>query len=146
MPAQGGVKFVLQTPATQAVANGVSAPQDSDYSTAGGFQSNSMDFTVSLIDVTEKGSDENRTILNERGIKSTSISGEGFLENTQLAKDLETNLFNQKLRWFRMVRDDGATFTGLFKITAYNLSGSYDDALNFSFTLESSGEVVVDHT
>ena len=141
----GGVKLLLQSPTDEAIASGVNAPQDTDYSTLGGFQSNNFDAAVTIIEVTDKGSSENREILNERGIKTVTIGGEGFLEDTAIARALETNFFNQKLRWFRLVRDDGTKISGQFKLATYSFAGSHDGAVTMTISLESSGETVLDH-
>lgn len=139
-----GYSFLVQSPLTEAVANGlVNTPLDSDFQDLGSSRSDSADFSATTIDATTKGDSQNMTLLNERGVKSTSISMEGVLEDIDIAKNLELNWANQKLRWFRLKREDGVTFTGKFKIESYSLSGSHDGSLDFSMTLASSGEVVI---
>lgn len=138
-----GRSFLLKTPLDSTIANGQARPSSSVFETVGGFQSNNFDLSASLIDITTKLS-ENRTILNERGIVMISTSGEGFVDDTNVQRNLEVNALNQKLRWFSLERDDGRVFTARFKLTALNFSGSYDDALAFNSTLESSGTIYID--
>lgn len=137
-----GYSFVVQSPLTEAIANGLAnTPQDSDFLDLGSSRSDSADFSATTIDVTTKNSNQNQELLTERGIKSVSISMEGVLEDIDIAKNLEVNWGNQKLRWFRLKREDGVTWTGKFKIESYNFSGDHGGSQDFTMTLASSGEV-----
>ena len=136
-----GVTFLLETPSDDAKANLVTtAPQDADFSKVGGIQTNSFDFSATEIEVTDKDSNENRELLNARGIKSFNISGSGFLDSSAVHKALESNKVSQKLRWFRL-KSDVRTYVGLFKITSLSVEGAHDGALGFSLSLSSSGAI-----
>lgn len=137
-----GAKVRLQTPLTQAVANGVAEPQDSDFQDIGAARSEGLETNITVIDTTTKGSNENMEILDERGIKSNTITLEGLLEDSDIAKALEQNVDNKKLRWFRISREgDGVTYTGKFKLVSYNFNADYSEAVPFTLNLNSSGEV-----
>ena len=142
----GGFKTWLQTPTDEAIASQDAAPATGDFSTVGGFQNIDFNLTASEIDVTNQSSDENKEILNERGVRAGSISGSGILQDSAIAKAIEANVLSQKLRWLRIVQDDTAsdrTYSGRWKITDYSFSAPHDGPVTFSFTLSSSGEVSV---
>lgn len=141
--AQSGNTFILKTPSDSSIKIQDAVPADSDFDTIAGFQSNSLDFAQSIIDVTNKSSSENMQILADHGIKSLTISGSGFLQDESLSRDIEDSVLNQELRWFQAERDDGRKFTAKFKISSYTNEGSYDGAINFSVTLNSSGAITV---
>lgn len=139
-----GHLLVLKTP-TGGMATQAAQPSNSDFDNYTGFQSNNLDFSATVIDVTNKSTSENMTILDSRGIKSFTVSGSGFIEDEALHKEIEANMLSQTLRWFQIERSDGSgrTYTAKWKISAYSFDGSYDGAVNFSITLNSSGAVVV---
>ncbi len=142
MQSQSGHLLLLKTP-SGAIANQSAQPTDAQFSNYTGFQSNTIDFSATAIDVTNKSTSENMKILDEHGIKSYVVSGSGFFQDEALHKEIETNMLNQKLRWFQIERDDNVKLTGLFKIASFSLEGSYDGALTFSITLNSSGAVAI---
>lgn len=137
-----GAKVTVQTPLVQAVANGSAMPQDSDFEDIGASRGDNFEINSTVIDVTTKGSNEDMEILDERGIKSRNLTLEGLLEDSDIAKALEQNAENNKLRWFRITREgDGVTYTARFKIANYSFNSNYDEAVPFNLTLNSSGVV-----
>lgn len=137
-----GIKFRMKTPFDDAVANGQAVPTVDQFQHIGGFQSNTFETNVTVIDTTNKDS-ENSQILDERGIVSRASSGEGLVENSEIFKKLEINAENRKLRWFLFERDDGRTFVAKFKISNLTRTGSYDDAVKFSASFQSSGPISI---
>ena len=141
--ALAGQKFILKT-----VLDAVKAVQDDlpvagDFTTLGGFQSNGLELSASDIETTTKDDNQNRTLLDRQGIISLTASGEGILPDSINNRLLEQSFIDQKLRWFAIERPDGRTFYAKFKATAYNSTGSFAGAVNFSITLMSSGAVYI---
>lgn len=140
-----GYSFRMKTIADDLVANSSAQPSVGDFIDIGGFQSNSLDHTASVIDITDKDS-QNMTILNERGVLSLSASGEGFVEDSSIMTKLTLNQANQRLRWFSFEREDGVTFIARFKIESFNQSGDHGGALTFSASFSSSGHLTIEHS
>lgn len=138
-----GKNFLLKTPLSETVATGSARPTKSQFTTIGGFQANTFDTSATIIDITTKIS-EFRKILNSRGIVTLTVGGEGFLEETDIHKNLELNLLNQKLRWFSLERDDGRVFISRFKLATFSTQGSHDGAVGLSIALESSSGVRIE--
>lgn len=137
-----GIKFRIKTPFDDTIANGSVQPTEDQFQHIGGFQTNSFEVSSTVIDVTNKDS-ENTEILDERGIVSRVSTGEGFVEDSAIFKKLEINAQNNKLRWFLFERDDGRTFVARFKISNFSENGSYDDAYKFSANFQSSGPIFI---
>lgn len=144
MASQSGFRFLLKTPLDETVAKQDGIPDLTAFSTVGGFQSNSVDIGATEIDITNKSTGENRTILDRHGIRTLNTTGSGILQDTQLAKNIEQNVIDQDLRWFVLQREDGRSFISKFKMSSYNFSGTHDGAVTFSITLMSSGTLYIE--
>lgn len=140
-----GFQLQIQTPTDESVASGSSAPVANAFSVIGAIQSNSIEIAASEIEVTTQSSDENREILNDRGIKNLNINVTGLATDSSLHKALELNVFSNKLRWFRLVKvdDSSRTYLARFKISNLSQEGAHDGAVSLSFALMSSGAVVI---
>ena len=145
MPGLAGQDFIIKTPAAESVANGAAKPQDSAFTALGNVQTLSKEFTATEIEITSQSSNNNRELLEEAGIKQMTLSVEGYVPDSTLFRSLETNMLNQKLRWFQVSRPDnsGRTYTGKFKITSLSDTGGVGDAVTFSLSLMSSGAVTI---
>ena len=145
MASRAGQKFLLQTPSDEAKAVQDAAPSDGDFTTVAGMQTVTGDLTATEIDVTNQSSGENRELLDAHGIRAFTISGTGIMQDSAMQKALETTYANQKLRWFRIKQDDVTTGVitrvAKFKISSFNITGVYDNAITFNMTLMSSGAV-----
>ena len=137
-----GYNYRLQTPTDASISNQDGKPQVSDYEDLGNVTSNSIELTATEIDITSQSSNQNKELLDGFGIKSASISSSGLKSDQQLHNDLEENFGTQRLRWFRLIqRDSGRVYEGKFKITSLQVEGANDQAVTFSLSLMSSGEV-----
>lgn len=114
------------------------------FTTFGGLRSNSLTINNEAIDVTNKGSNQWRTLLDGAGIRSMSISGSGVFTNSQTLSQARQDCINGTLRKFQMIDDDsGDTFEGFYKITSMERGGEYNGEMTWSLSLESSGEITV---
>lgn len=138
-----GNTLLLKVVADTALGTGASRPDDINFTTVSGFQSNNFDFSATVIDVTNKSSLENMEILERRGIISLTVSGSGFIQSGSLTQRyLEDLRASQNINWFSIERGDGRTYYAKFKLSSFSVDGSYDGAVNFSMTLNSSGQLV----
>ena len=145
MAALSGFRLLLKTPTDATIAIQTAQPANSDFSTIGGMQSTNVDWSASEIDVTTQSSDENRELLDGRGIKSLNFAASGQLQDSQIAKDLEANFLTQRLRWFQVEQEDNTNrrYTVKFKLTSYSFSGNHDGSVDFNLTLMSSGAISI---
>lgn len=113
------------------------------YTMLGALKANSMSLNNEEIDITSKGSNQWKELLDGAGIRSVSISGSGVYDAESPINLVEDNCKDGVLTNFR-IRDaaaGGRTRTGLFKITSFELSGEHNGATTYSISLSSSGEV-----
>lgn len=145
MAVLSGFNGKLQTPTDAVIAVQTAAPASNDFATIGGLSNFSAELSATEIDITNQSSNESKEILDGRGVKALSLTFTGQATDAQLAKDIETNVLSQKLRWFRLLQSDNLnrTYTGKFKITNFSLSGSHDGSVEVNFSLMSSGVVTV---
>ncbi len=92
------------------------------------------------IDITSDDSSGWQTFMEQPGQKSISMSIEGVFTDTGL-KDKALSATDIMLTDVQ-VFDGNTTLTGNFIVTAYSNSGDMADAVRFSATLQSSGEIV----
>ena len=141
-----GFKLLLSTPQGEVTPFQSALPADNQFQTIGGIRSTNFNISANSIDVTNKSSGEWRELLENRGVVTLSLSGDGIMDASNLQKELELNTQTQKLRWFRISREDGRSFLVKCKITSFEFSGDYDQAMTFSISLESSGGMTIKDT
>jgi TP901-1 family phage major tail protein len=110
------------------------------YVTVGGLRSSGLTGAASEIDVTTLDSNQAKELLDGAGIKAFTIKGSGILKSTAPLSTLRTSFLNQTLTNFKLVAVDG-TWSGLWKINSFDVSGTHDGAQVFSIALASSGAV-----
>lgn len=116
-----------------------------DYQTLGGLTTKSQTINNGEIDVTNHSSNQWRTLLDGKGVRSMDLSGSGIHNGDGATLDLaEDDCISGTLRRFQIVDDDaGRTFTGFFKITSFERSGEHNGPHNYSLSMISSGEITV---
>jgi len=142
--ALSGFLFKLKTPLGNKASQSSMPSLEDDFQDYGGVRGNSFSLSADGIDITNKSSGKNRTLLDGHGTLAMEMSGDGFTENEVLHKEIQQNVLSQALRWFLIERDDGRTFIGKFKITSYQESGSHDGAVTFNISLMSSGTLYIE--
>lgn len=133
---------ISKTPSSAAlVANASEADiQAVLFKPVGGIRSKSVDESYEGIDITNEDSDEWKTLLDQAGIRSIAISGDGVYTNSEMFKTVQDNARLNKLQCLMIV--DFKTLRlieGCFKVTAIGRSGGHDGEASFSITAESSG-------
>lgn len=103
-----------------------------------GVRTKSLSINREAIDITSDDDEGFRTLLAEAGQVALDISFDGITKDATLraaimtASDIE--LANLAIEY-----PDGGTIAGTFMLTSLEESGTYNDAVQFSGTLQSSG-------
>jgi len=113
--------------------------------TVGGLRSTGFTQASEMIDVTNHGSNQERTLLAGAGIKSRSISGSGIHNGDGATLNLIDDLADsQALNDFQVVdADSGRTYQASFKVTSFERTGDYNNEQGYSISLESSGPLTI---
>jgi TP901-1 family phage major tail protein len=114
------------------------------FTTLGGLRSKSFSFSADSIDVSNHGSNQWHELLDEAGMKSVEISGEGVYTSAANFRYCESQAFANLLTCFAFIETiSGRIYAGCFKITSIESSGDYDGEATYSLSAASSGEVTV---
>ena len=111
------------------------------YVTVGGLRSTSITLNDEAVDVTNKDSSGNRTLLADAGIFSMSVSGSGVFTDAASEETLRTAMNAATFKNFQIIIPDFATYTGAFMVASLEYSGEYNGEVTYSVTLESSGAI-----
>jgi TP901-1 family phage major tail protein len=110
-------------------------------------QNVSLTYNVDTIDITNKDSSGNRTLLG--GTKSFSLSADGLMDfvSTASTTDVDELFTSSRNRTavtftFALSTPAGFTYTGSGFITSLEISGGTEDAPTYSVSIEGSGDIV----
>lgn len=93
-----------------------------------------------LVDITNKDSNGFRTLLEDAGTKSISISIEGIVDNSTVFESLQSNANTGAISTYAITGlADSDTLEGNFLLANFEASGAYNGEQTFTCTLESSG-------
>ena len=109
--------------------------------TVGGLRSSSITLNDEMVDITNKDSSNNRTLLPQGGIQSMTISGSGVFTDSTSEQQLRTSFGASSFIAYSFVIPDLGTYSGSFQITSLEFAGEYNGEATYSVTLESSGAV-----
>lgn len=106
---------------------------------AGG-RSDSISINNEAIDITDKGDDGFRTLLNDASVRSVDISAEGLIDGPGL---IGTSLgaTSELLATYEIEIEGIGTAGGQFHFSSFEVSAPHDDAATYSMSLQSSGQV-----
>ena len=113
------------------------------FTTIGGLRDTSISINAETIDVTNKDSSRNRTLLADAGIKSFSISGSGVFTDSASEQTVLTNFQASTFKNYQFLVPDFNTFTGAFQITSMEYAGSYNGEVTYSMSFESTGGITI---
>ena len=124
--AQKGASFLLAKGAT----------------TIGGFRTHAMSIKSDTVDVTT-ADDTNRwrQLLAATAIKSLSATGGGVVKDTAAQQAVATDVIAQTNDTYTITVPGIGTFSGLFTVTQFDVSGDYNGEVTFTITLESAGDI-----
>jgi predicted secreted protein len=92
------------------------------------------------IDVTDKGSDGWRTLLNDASVRSVDISAEGLVDGAGLVGQA-LGATNALLGTYELELEGIGTASGQFHFSSYEIQAPHDDAGTYSMSLQSSGPI-----
>ncbi len=91
------------------------------------------------VDITHKGSNGFRTLLEGAGTKSITITGSGIVSNVAGFETFQGYCFAGSSNALAMGWADSDTLEGSFIVTNYQITGQHNGAQTFSFTAKSNG-------
>lgn len=107
-----------------------------------GLRAKSVSFNSELVDTTNSDSPGMwREVLGGVGVNSFSVSGSGRTTDLASVQVLYDMLADRTLRDGEFVVPNLGTIAGKVRLTAFEVTGNYNDACDFTFTAESAGEV-----
>lgn len=93
------------------------------------------------IDITDDNSNSWRELLGTPAQRQVTISCSGVAKSEDILQDVFSSDLDKAVVVTYL--DTSTTITGTFFITGYQETGTYNDAVTFSFELHSSGEVTL---
>ena len=113
----------------------------STYVTVGGLRSTSITLNDEAVDVTNKDSSGNRTLLADGGIFSLSVSGSGVFTDASSENTMREAMNATTFKNFQVLIPDFGTYTGAFMVASLEYAGEHNGEVTYSVTLESSGAI-----
>ena len=111
------------------------------FTTIGGLRSTSLTINNESVDVTNKDSSNNRTMLAAAGVQSISVSGSGVFTDAASEATIKTNVLADSIDNYQFLVPDFGTFTGGFQVTSVEYAGEFNGEVTYSFSFESSGAI-----
>ena len=134
MTAQTGKALLLK------VGNGDGPPET--FTSVAGLRAKQVQFNAQTVDVTNADTSGGwRELLATAGIRSVAITGNGIFKDAASDETVRGIFFNEALANWQIVIPSFGTIAGAFQITALEYAGSYDGAVTFTITLQSSGAI-----
>jgi len=130
MAAQKGASLLLKINTT-----------GSTFVTVGGLRSTSITLNDEAVDVTNKDSSGNRTLLADGGIHSVSVSGSGVFTDAASETTLKDAMNASTFKTFQVIIPDFGTYQGSFMVASLEYAGEHNGEVTYSVTLESSGAI-----
>jgi TP901-1 family phage major tail protein len=96
------------------------------------------------VDVSDKSNDW-RVLLEGAALKSFTMNVSGVFKDTADIARFEQNAISQLLNNYQIIDQDGSIWEGAFLVTNYQKTGEIGGAVEFTATLESSGEITMDN-
>jgi TP901-1 family phage major tail protein len=117
-----------------------SATTPGTYTVIGGMRTNDVNIKPGYLETTTKDGSRWKSQI-EGGIRSASFSGAGvFINETQQKRVTALAVAGTIANW-QLVAPNGDLFQGAFAITDWKSSGGHDGIQDFSFSLESAGDL-----
>jgi len=111
------------------------------FTTVGGLRSTEISLADESVDVTNKDSSGNRTLLADAGIASVSISGSGVFTDAASETTLKNQWNAASFSNYQVIIPDFGTYQGAFQLTALSYAGEHNGEVTYNVSLESSGAI-----
>ena len=137
MTAQKGSLLLLKV--------GDGATPTENFTTVGGLRTTGFTHNNQTVDASNKDSGSWRTLLEDAGIRSVTISGTGVFTNAASEEAVRLIAMNNQIKNFKLSFGNGDSMTGPFHITSYQRAGNYNNEETYSLSLASAGAIVFTH-
>ena len=99
----------------------------------------------STVDITSKDDDSWRTLGENFGLKSFSVSVEGIFKDDASFDAVQSSFLGGLIKNYKVILPGTVNqeWTGAFQISSLELSGNHDSEVSYSLTLDGSGELEV---
>lgn len=112
------------------------------YQVVAGLRSRSITLNSEIVDVTNADSAGLwREILDECGVRSAQMSGEGVFVDDTGAEAVRDAVFSNKVRDAKIFIPGWGTFEGKWKVSQLQINGDYNGEVKTGFQLDSAGEI-----
>lgn len=110
--------------------------------TIGGIKTKSITIDSEIVDVTT-ADDVNRwrQLLGATGVKKMAISGSGVVKDTAAQQAMTTDVIAQTLDTYTFTVPGIGTFSGLFQLNQFQVSGPFNAEADFTASWESAGDI-----
>ena len=108
----------------------------------GGLRNKGTTINNELVDVTDSDNAPWRALLEDAGLRTLSISGQGVFKDDTAARRVKLDAAQGAKRDYQIVFPNGDMITGSFMVSSFERSGNYNEAETYSMTLENAGEPV----
>lgn len=112
------------------------------FTSIGGLRSKGSTINNELVDVTDSDNAPWRALLEDAGLRTLSISGQGIFKDDTSVRRVKLDASQGAKRDYQIVFPNGDMITGLFMVSTFERSGGYNEAEMYSMTLENAGEPV----
>lgn len=112
-----------------------------NFKLVGAMRSTSFSINNETVDVTAKGADAWRELLEGAGVQSVSMSAAGPMTNAETIKTMRAEVMRQGIRYYKIVSKLGYYFIGKFQATSLEIAGEHNAEETYSLSLESSETV-----
>lgn len=130
--------------AGKSIALSVESAVDGVYNALGGLTQKSIRFNGQTIDITSSDStDLFQELLDGGGVKSVEISASGHSKDDAAIARVKTLFLTGSLADWRALVPSFVQVDGQFAITAFEITGNHDGAVDYSVTINSSGKPTV---
>lgn len=119
---------------------GDGAPSET-FTTVGGIRNTSMILNNHPIQSNHMASGIWRESLENSGMQSLTISGDGMFTETDAEELIRGYAFAGGINNYRLIFANGDYITGAFVVSHYARGGDYEAEERYAITLESAGEI-----
>lgn len=109
--------------------------------TVAGLRTTSMTINNQMVDVTTKDNAPYRTLLEDGGIRTMTVSGAGVFTDAASEETIRGYASANTINSFTLAFPNGDKYEGSFQVTSYERAGGHDGEETYSITLESSGQI-----
>ena len=113
----------------------------SSFITVGGFRVNTMVINNEMVDITTKGTSKWRELLEQAGIQSMTLSGNGVFKNGAQEELMRAQAASNAFEDYEIYAANGDKWAGAFQVASYERAGEHNGEETFSVTLESAADV-----